>query len=151
MFMTPQVALNALDSNFIRGEDVLLLIVDEAHHCMGNDPSARLCEAARRKGVKRIFGMTASPGMVSTGPCDLGGGQHAPLCTRGTPPASALCSAESRTLGRPGPQDAPAAPGRDGLHSDDRLPRHRLPACAQPHGHPRHRQLRWRRHPLLDE
>eukprot|EP00884_Botryococcus_braunii_P004673 jgi/Botrbrau1/14206/Bobra.0291s0011.1 len=65
MAMTPQILLNILTHGFIAMREINLLIFDEAHHVMKQDPSNMVMSQhyfnADAKERPHIFGMTASP------------------------------------------------------------------------------------------
>ncbi|KAK5044407.1 hypothetical protein LTR84_011279 [Exophiala bonariae] len=61
---TPEVLRNCLDHAYYDMDQISLLIFDEAHHCKGGHPYARIIEGhymTARGRKPHIFGMTASP------------------------------------------------------------------------------------------
>lgn len=61
---TAQCVLNAIVHAYLKLEDVCLLIFDEAHHAIGDNPFARIMKYYRLLSPSarpKIFGMTASP------------------------------------------------------------------------------------------
>jgi len=64
---TPQVLLDALRNAFVRLTDISLLVVDEAHHCHSDSPSAQIMlkhyhrlKADQPSNIPHILGLTAS-------------------------------------------------------------------------------------------
>ena len=65
---TSQVLLDALIHGFVHMDGIGLLVFDEAHHCVGNDPTNKIMQnfyhTAVRAGkgdLPHILGLTASP------------------------------------------------------------------------------------------
>jgi ERCC4-related helicase len=64
---TPQILFDVLTHVFVRMQRLALLVFDEAHHCTGNHPAARILqqfyhpERLAGKVVPHILGLTASP------------------------------------------------------------------------------------------
>ena len=59
---TPQIYRNDVLSGLIVPSDISLLIIDEAHHAVGNHAMALSADLHIAKGGERILAMTASPG-----------------------------------------------------------------------------------------
>lgn len=59
---TPQIYRNDVLSGLILPSDIRLLILDEAHHAVGNHAMAQSADLHREFGGDRILAMTASPG-----------------------------------------------------------------------------------------
>ena len=63
VFATPQTIANDLKNGILRLDDFILLIVDEAHHSVGNYSYTYIAERYAREAKKPlILGLTASPG-----------------------------------------------------------------------------------------
>jgi|APGre2960657444_1045066.scaffolds.fasta_scaffold00845_6 hypothetical protein len=64
---TPEVVRSALNQAFLRMEDILLLVLDECHHCMKSHPMRLIVKSHYTPLVERdaerprILGLTASP------------------------------------------------------------------------------------------
>lgn len=59
---TPQIYRNDVLSGLIVPSDISLLIIDEAHHAVGNHAMALSADLHKENGGERILAMTASPG-----------------------------------------------------------------------------------------
>lgn len=60
--MTPAILLCLLQKKILPPDVIDLIIFDECHHSIGNDPMALVCDAIKHhKLTPRILGLTASP------------------------------------------------------------------------------------------
>lgn len=63
LFMTPQVLLNDLESGTCPGEQIVCLVIDEAHKAVGQAAARQAVDALfRRSGAFRVLGLSATPG-----------------------------------------------------------------------------------------
>ncbi|KAK6369316.1 Dicer-like protein 2 [Exophiala oligosperma] len=61
---TPQILLDALDYGFVSLKEISLLVIDEAHHCVGDSPLKRVMERhyhGSLDSLPHILGLSASP------------------------------------------------------------------------------------------
>lgn len=59
---TPQIYRNDVLSRLVLPSEISLLVLDEAHHAVGNHAMAQSADLHRENGGDRILAMTASPG-----------------------------------------------------------------------------------------
>lgn len=62
IFSTPQVVVNDILREYLDPRNIDVLVVDEAHHAVGNHPYVQLCSFFTNS--TQIIGLTASPGDV---------------------------------------------------------------------------------------